>query len=86
MNIMAICIMLSVLLCTAILCIVMLSGVVTKEANGRDKDREQYEKDLQKARQSVTVTHMVEFDRAPRHFYNQAKESAAGAANTDDAQ
>lgn len=86
MNIMVICIMLGVLLCTAILCIAMLSGLLTKEMDGRMEDKQRYDRDLRKARQGITVTHYVEYAQAARYFYDQEKESAAGEANTDDAQ
>ena len=86
MNIMVICIMLGVLLCTAILCIAMLSGLLARESDGRDDDRQRYEEELRRARRTVEVTHIVEYAQAARHFYDQEKESAAGARNTDDAQ
>lgn len=85
MNIMVICIMLGVLLCTAILCIAMLSGLLTRESDGRDDDRRRYEEELRRARRTVEVTHYVEYAKAARYFYDQEK-SAGGAANTDDAQ
>ena len=89
MNLMVICVMLGVLLCTAILCIAMLSGLLTKEIDDRAADKRRYDRDLREARQAqqgITVTHYVEYAQAARYFYDQEKESAAGAANTDDAQ
>lgn len=73
MNIMGICIMLGVLLCTALLCIVMLSGLLTREIDGRAADKLRFDQALQQARRRVDVTHMMTFDRAARHFYDQEK-------------
>lgn len=85
MNIMVICIMLGVLLCTAILCIAMLSGLLTKEIDDRAADKQRYYDERRELWRRIEVTRPVDFHRAARYFYDQEK-SAAGAANTDDAQ
>ena len=85
MNIMVICIMLGVLLCTAILCIMLLSGLLTKEIDDRAADKQRYDDERRELWRRIEVTRPVDFHRAARHFYDQEK-SAAGAANTDDAQ
>lgn len=75
MNLMVLCIMLGVLLCTAILCIVMLSGLLTRESDGRDDDRQRYEEELRRARRTVEVAHLAEFNRAARYFYDQERDN-----------
>lgn len=85
MNLMAICILLGVLLCTAILCIMLLSGLLTKEIDDRAADKQRYDDERRELWRRIEVTRPVDFHRAARYFYDQEK-SAAGAANTDDAQ
>ena len=85
MNIMVICIMLGVLLCTAILCIAMLSGLLTKEIDDRAADKQRYDDERRELWRRIEVTRPADFHRAARYFYDQEK-SAAGAADTDDAQ
>lgn len=85
MNLMVICILLGVLLCTAILCIMLLSGLLTKEIDDRAADKQRYDDERRELWRRIEVTRPVDFHRAARYFYDQEK-SAGGAANTDDAQ
>lgn len=75
MSLMAICILLGVLLCTAMLCIILLSGLLTKEMEDRAADKQRYCDERRELWRRIAVTRPVDFHRAARYFYDQDADS-----------